>query len=109
MSTRSNIAFVKPSGEIVSIYCQYDGYYSGVGKTLISFYNDLEKIIKLTNLGNITSLQNFESTLSNEKNMSKTKEYSHPVTYRNIIEYLNNTESGEEYLYLWEENGFVKK
>ena len=109
MSTRSNIAFIKPTGEVVSIYCHYDGYYSGVGKALVSHYDDLEKIIKLTNLGNITSLSNYESTVLIEKSMSKTKEYSQSLTYPNVVEYLNDTDCGEEYLYLWDGEWFCQK
>jgi hypothetical protein len=34
MSTRSRIAIENQNGSVTSVYCHFDGYISGVGKTL---------------------------------------------------------------------------
>lgn len=34
MSTRSRIGMINPYGSVSSIYCHFDGYPEGVGKTL---------------------------------------------------------------------------
>ena len=59
MSTRSRIAIEKQDGTVKSIYCHFDGYVDGVGKTLFNHY-DKEKLEKLIELGDISVLK--EST-----------------------------------------------
>lgn len=56
MATRSNIIAKFDDENYYGIYCHYDGYLEGVGKTLVNHYNDLDKIAKLFNLGDIRSL-----------------------------------------------------
>jgi hypothetical protein len=60
MATRSRIAIENQDGTVDSIYCHFDGYLSGVGKTLFNHY-DQEKLEKLLELGDISSLG--ESTI----------------------------------------------
>jgi hypothetical protein len=60
MATRSRIAIEKQDGTVDSIYCHFDGYLEGVGKTLFNHY-DQEKLEKLLELGDISSLG--ESTI----------------------------------------------
>jgi len=55
MATRSRIAIENQDGTVQSIYCHWDGYVSGVGKTLFNHY-DREKLEKLIKLGDISSL-----------------------------------------------------
>jgi hypothetical protein len=38
MSTRSRIAIENQNGSVTSIYCHFDGYISGVGKTIKRIY-----------------------------------------------------------------------
>lgn len=56
MSTRSVIAVKEKDGTITAIYCHYDGYVEGVGKTLYQHYKDPEAAHELIGLGNISSL-----------------------------------------------------
>jgi len=57
MSTRSNIAIYNTETETARvIYCHFDGYYDGVGKTLKEHYQDVEKVKKLIEGGDISSL-----------------------------------------------------
>ena len=45
MSTRSRIGMINPDGSVSSIYCHFDGYPEGVGKTLHDNWNDINDII----------------------------------------------------------------
>ena len=55
MATRSSIA-IKKNDKIVSIYCHWDGYPDGVGKTLKQHWNTEEKINQLMELGDLSVL-----------------------------------------------------
>lgn len=62
MATRSNIAILKPADSkgkhvVEFIYCHWDGYPDGVGKTLQEYYQDTEKVEKLIKLGDISFLE----------------------------------------------------
>ena len=60
MATRSRIAIETTDAfgnkVIKSIYCHFDGYPSGVGKTLMENYQDREKVEALISLGDISFL-----------------------------------------------------
>lgn len=56
MSTNSLIARTKPDGSVESIYCHYDGYPAGVGRTLELHYQAEEKLNQLFELGDLSSL-----------------------------------------------------
>jgi len=55
MAIRSRIAIENQDGTVQSIYCHWDGYVNGVGKTLFEHY-DREKLKSLIELGDISSL-----------------------------------------------------
>lgn len=55
MSTRSSIC-VKTNGKFKTVYCHFDGYLSGVGKTLFENYGDQEKAESIVELGDLSSL-----------------------------------------------------
>lgn len=54
MSTRSRIGMINPYGSVSSIYCHFDGYPEGVGKTLHDNWNDIDDIIELIANGDIS-------------------------------------------------------
>lgn len=56
MSTRCRIGIQNPNGTITSIYCHHDGYPAYVGKCLVDFYTDEDKIRKLMELGDMSAL-----------------------------------------------------
>lgn len=56
MSTRSVIGYVTPDNHILFVYCHFDGYLSGVGKTLLEHYNTIERVVELVSNGAISSL-----------------------------------------------------
>jgi len=51
MGTRSNIIYEEPSGEVLSMYCHYDGYPSHNGRILFDQYNSAEKAKALVEIG----------------------------------------------------------
>ena len=55
MGTRSLIAKKEKNGYF-AIYCHWDGYPEGVGKTLMRHYTDAKKVDALLDLGDISSL-----------------------------------------------------
>jgi hypothetical protein len=57
MATRSSIGIELENGNVLSIYCHWDGYPSGNGKILHDHYTDRNKVIELINLGNISYLE----------------------------------------------------
>jgi hypothetical protein len=61
MATRSRIGIelTDKNGEriVKSIYCHWDGYPEGVGKTLMEHYQDRDKVEKLIKLGAISFLE----------------------------------------------------
>jgi hypothetical protein len=52
MGTRSNIAYEKPNGKVVVMYCHYDGYpeytYNSVHNFLLDLQGDIEWIYLFT-------------------------------------------------------------
>ena len=56
MSTRSLICKETPDNKYLGIYCHFDGYPEYVGKTLIKYYADSDKVEKLLALGDLSSL-----------------------------------------------------
>jgi len=56
MSTRSTIT-TKIGNKYHSVYCHFDGYCSGVGKTLLNHYNSQALAEKVVALGDLSSLE----------------------------------------------------
>lgn len=56
MATRSSISLQRENGEIVSVYCHWDGYPDYNGALLLEHYNTPEKIEELLALGDMSSL-----------------------------------------------------
>ena len=81
MSTRSRIAIENQDGTVQSIYCHFDGYIDGVGKTLFNHY-DREKLEKLIELGDISSLG--ESTIDTIAYCRDRDEDFHSTGYLNV-------------------------
>lgn len=72
MSTRSRIAYLD-EGIVKSVYCHFDGYLSGVGRTLVQNYRTLDKVKELISLGSISALG--KSTEYSEDLENGTKDY----------------------------------
>ena len=64
MSTRSRIAIENQDGTVTSVYCHFDGYVKGVGKTLFENYNR-ETTEQLVALGDLSQLnESTETTIA---------------------------------------------
>jgi hypothetical protein len=103
MSTRSRIAIENESGIVNSIYCHFDGYVDGVGKTLFNHY-DKEKLQKLIELGDISSLG--ESTEDTVAYCRDRGEDLHSTSYLDVEGLFElGFESGIEYVYCLTKDG----
>ena len=58
MSTNCNIAVQIEDDKYLMVYCHHDGYINGVGRKLIYYYTDYEKVLALVRLGDLSSLGN---------------------------------------------------
>lgn len=47
MSTRSMIGVVDNAGQVSAVYCHFDGYLEGVGRTLAESWNSKEDAMRL--------------------------------------------------------------
>jgi hypothetical protein len=56
MATRSHIGVKQPNGTIDYIYCHFDGYPEHNGDILVNYYQDIDKVNQLINLGNLSML-----------------------------------------------------
>ena len=56
MSTNSRIGYLREDGKVISIYCHWNGYTSYNGKILYKYYDTLDKVKKLIDLGSLSSL-----------------------------------------------------
>ena len=100
MSTRSRIAIENQDGTVQSIYCHFDGYISGVGKTLFNHY-DREKLEKLIELGDISSLdESTEDTVAYHRDRG---EDFYQKEHKSVDDFFNS--DFEEYGYCFTKEG----
>jgi hypothetical protein len=127
MATRSAIG-VEVENEIRAVYCHWDGYVDNNGQILQEHY-DLDKTLKLIELGDLSSLgpEIGEKRPFDNPHKYGTKEFrawdeEHRKfcnfygrdrgesgtayrTYQNADDFFNNFNSGEEYFYLLARDG----
>ena len=103
MATRSRIAIENQDGTVDSIYCHFDGYLSGVGKTLFNHYDE-EKLEKLIELGDISSLgDGTEDTIAYHRDRG---EDFYSASYSNVEELIEEGfSSGVNYIYCLTKDG----
>ena len=58
MATRSHIGLLNEDKTVSFVYCHFDGYPSGVGKTLKENYDRPEDVFNLLSFGDISILNN---------------------------------------------------
>lgn len=90
MSTRCLIGIEYPNNEYKYIFCHFDGYPEGVGKTLVESYTSIEKINELISKGDIPSLEDRPEKIT-----------PYPDTQTKICDLNMVPNVGEEYIYLW--------
>lgn len=75
MSTRSAIAWYDPTFKTaMSVYCHWDGYPEGVGRTLLDYYNDESRVKSLVSLGDLSYVGKFLSAEEYTNSYSVTSE-----------------------------------
>lgn len=100
MATRCRIAKVQDDGTIKSIYCHWDGYPEGVGKTLLEHYTDPDIIDKLIEIGDISSLRDTIEETAKEHYDSEACRKD-----EDIKEFMSHIEdAGEEYSYIFQKD-----
>lgn len=103
MATRSRIAIENQDGTVTSIYCHFDGYLSGVGKTLFEHY-DREKTEKLIELGAISSLgESILDTIAYHRDRNEDLYFETFPNVEDLFDY--GFESGIEYIYCLTKDG----
>ena len=119
MSTSCRIVLKTDDEKYESIYCNWDGYPDGVGKTLLMYYKDLKKIKELISLGDINHLrseighkQDFENpieewTLVYHRDQGESWEDVKPIIHDDFGSLLISTNaSSAEYLYVYEDGNW---
>jgi len=113
MSTRSTIA-IKQDDKVTAIYCHFDGYKEGVGAILDKHYQDVDKVQRLMNLGNLSALsqeigayQDFSNRETHQEDWclaygrDRGETGQEARTFDSVADWVTNFNSGEEYYYLY--------
>ena len=117
MATRSYIGTLNKNQTVTSIYCHWDGYPEGVGKTLLNHYSDPDKVRQLVKLGSLSVLgkeigekQNFDSyeggneiCLAYGRDRGETNVEA--INYPTKEDFLSQCE--EDYTYLFEDGQWL--
>ena len=98
MGTRSRIAIREDNGTIRSIYCHWDGYPAGVGRTLLESYCSVEKLGELMDRGDRSDL----GASPEEGSAYADRGEDVPALMSAGLPELNKIDCGEEYVYLYE-------
>ena len=98
MATRSNIAIENQDGTVSSVYCHFDGYIDGVGKTLFEYYRSREKMEQLIALGSISELnETIETTVA--YNRDRGERDLRIEKYENVEEFFDKFYNQYSYLF----------
>jgi len=102
MGTRSNIAYKKEDGSIVSSYCHYDGYIEHNGVMLLKHYNGEKQARDLVDNGYMSALGSTIEVI-NEKRANQDE----PEQYRNEYNFINDSDPlFIEFVYLFKDGGW---
>jgi hypothetical protein len=130
MGTRSRIGIEMPNHTVVSVYCHWDGYVEGNGKTLVEHYQNRDDVMELIDGGSMSCLrtrntwesnaslrdENGEYICDSEGNiMSENDRDPQPlyhsergeeveVLHTSFDEFVSGNLGGEEYAYLFDLN-----
>jgi hypothetical protein len=97
MSTRSRIAIENQDGTVTSVYCHFDGYVKGVGKTLFENYNR-ETTEQLVELGDLSQLnESTETTIAYARDRGEDLKRTIYIDVEELFEM--NSRSGLDYVY----------
>jgi len=103
MSTRSSITLKRKDGKYQGVYCYFDGYIDGVGKTLVNTFNTYSKVQELIDLGDLSVVCDAGNINEVEAYHRDRGEELQPARiYDTYEEILNTVGQGCDYLF---ENG----
>ena len=103
MSTRSFISLKNSLGTLAGVYCHFDGYPDGVGKTLLEHYTTTEQASALLQGGSISTLGD-DTSETIFYHRDRGEPLDEPVTYDSVTHMLQNVRAdmGVEYAYVWD-------
>ena len=100
MATRSLIT-LDNTGVFTTIYCHWDGYLSGVGRSLLENYTDINDVEELLDLGDLSTLGYHPTEC--KPFAKETNEFAKDFSsLQNLLVYFHNSDC--EVLYIF--NGF---
>jgi hypothetical protein len=130
MGTRSRIGIEMPDHTVVSVYCHWDGYVEGNGKTLVKYYQNRDDVLELIDGGSMSSLRTRGTWDPSSALRDENGEYIHDaaghlmyendrepqplyhsergeeveVLHTSFDEFVSGNLGGEEYAYLFDLN-----
>lgn len=106
MSTSSYIAKLNSDGSVTGVYCHFDGYPDGVGKTLLEHYTTTEQASALLQGGSISTLGD-DTSETIFYHRDRGEPLDEPVTYDSVTHMLQNVTSdlGADYAYVYDSMG----
>lgn len=102
MGTRSAIGFAEFDGSVRAIYCHYDGYLEHNGRILNEYYDSIEAVEELLDMGDVVSL---ESTLDGCKFFARDNKAKNvdAQDFKDVSEFFEHySNMGCEYFYLFD-------
>jgi hypothetical protein len=117
MSTRSTISFMAKDGQIKLVYCHSDGYLSYNGMMLYTHYQDMGKVQKIMELGDMSCLNELVEPPEGVKHSYDNRDEQTTVfygrdrgednvearTYQDLDDYAKNGDF-QEYDYLYKQS-----
>lgn len=107
MATRAFIGIENEDSTVTGVYCHFDGYLEGVGRTLQENYADLATVRKLVALGDLSSLG---PTLEPEDTVAYARDRGEPDTAARTFasrRARGQDMQGYEYMYVFTPAGWL--
>lgn len=99
---------IDESTEVIRIYHHWDGYPSGVGKTLLEEFNNYEKAINLIAFGDASTINGTDAVFYNSWREGEDWRHTKPRQYTSEQAYEDSCD--EDYAYLFKDGKwYVKK
>jgi hypothetical protein len=99
MATRSTIAIKHSDGKIYQIYCHWDGYLTGVGTVLTTYYATEELAMDMISGGDMSSLGELHDTCKYYS--SRGDSNVEPREFDSLDDFVTNGQTeGYDYLFL---------
>lgn len=112
MSTRCTVSLYDGNGKYHSVYGHWDGYLSGVGRILLDYYNTLETVTELIEMGSFSSIRpTLNDSVFYARDRFEDYELNKPTLYHNIfdipVQEYNYLYTGTHWFY-YDEDRFIR-